>query len=428
MRFRHSLCAFATILVICQAASVLAAATEEDRFAPLKRFSQVMDLVENHYVKSVTRSELIDGAIVGMLQQLDPHSSFLSKEEFKEMQVSTSGEFGGIGIEISLENGRLTVISPIDDTPADKAGIKAGDIILEIDDQPTQDMTLVDAVQKIRGPKGKAVSLTILHKDAQKPLKVRVVRDTIPIISVKKTELEPGYLLLRVSRFNENTTSELKDALKDYGKGGTPLKGVILDLRNNPGGLLEQAVSVSDMFLPSGKIVSIKGKNNDQRKDFEARGESGEVAAPTVVLINAGSASASEIVAGALQDHKRALLIGEKTFGKGSVQTVIPLSDGSGIKLTTALYYTPNGRSIQAEGIEPDFKVPLQDVASEKDLTNGMHQFREKDLTRHLENRKDAKSDSDDPKQKVKEQLERDNQLKLALELVKTVPIQALVK
>ncbi|KUG28640.1 carboxyl-terminal protease [hydrocarbon metagenome] len=428
MRFRHFLCALATVLVICQTAAAFAAAAEEDRFAPLKRFSQVMDLVENHYVKSVTRGELIDGAIVGMLQQLDPHSSFLSKEEFKEMQVSTSGEFGGIGIEISLENGRLTVISPIDDTPADKAGIKAGDIILEIDDQPTQDMTLVDAVQKIRGPKGMAVSLTILHKDAQKPIKVRVVRDTIPIISVKKTELEPGYLLLRVSRFNENTTSELKDALKDYGKGGTPLKGVILDLRNNPGGLLEQAVSVSDLFLPSGKIVSIKGKNTDQRKDFEARGESGEIAAPTVVLINAGSASASEIVAGALQDHKRALLIGEKTFGKGSVQTVIPLSDGSGIKLTTALYYTPNGRSIQAEGIEPDFKVPLQDVASERDLTNGMHQFREKDLTRHLENRKDAKSGSDDPKQKVKEQLERDNQLKLALELVKTVPIQALVK
>jgi len=428
MRFRHFLCALATVLVISQTAAAFAAAAEEDRFAPLKRFSQVMDLVENHYVKSVTRGELIDGAIVGMLQQLDPHSSFLSKEEFKEMQVSTSGEFGGIGIEISLENGRLTVISPIDDTPADKAGIKAGDIILEIDDQPTQDMTLVDAVQKIRGPKGMAVSLTILHKDAQKPIKVRVVRDTIPIISVKKTELEPGYLLLRVSRFNENTTSELKDALKDYGKGGTPLKGVILDLRNNPGGLLEQAVSVSDLFLPSGKIVSIKGKNTDQRKDFEARGESGEIAAPTVVLINAGSASASEIVAGALQDHKRALLIGEKTFGKGSVQTVIPLSDGSGIKLTTALYYTPNGRSIQAEGIEPDFKVPLQDVASERDLTNGMHQFREKDLTRHLENRKDAKSGSDDPKQKVKEQLERDNQLKLALELVKTVPIQALVK
>jgi carboxyl-terminal processing protease len=428
MRFRHFLCTLLTLLVICSAVSALAAAAEEDRFAPLKRFSQVMDLVENHYVKGVTRSELIDGAIVGMLQQLDPHSSFLSKEEFKEMQVSTSGEFGGIGIEISLENGRLTVISPIDDTPADKAGVKAGDIILEIDDQPTQDMTLVDAVQKIRGPKGKPVGLTIMHKDGQKPIKVRIVRDTIPIISVKKTELEPGYLLLRVSRFNENTTAELKDALKDYGKGGTPLKGVILDLRNNPGGLLEQAVSVSDMFLSSGKIVSIKGKNNDQRKDFEARGESGDVTAPTVVLINAGSASASEIVAGALKDHKRALLIGEKTFGKGSVQTVIPLSDGSGIKLTTALYYTPSGRSIQAEGIEPDFKVPLQDIASERDMTNGLHQFREKDLSRHLENRKDSKADSDDPKQKIKEQLERDNQLKLGLELVKTVPIQALVQ
>ncbi|QLA15831.1 S41 family peptidase [Desulfolutivibrio sulfoxidireducens] len=429
MRFRHFSCAILTVLVISTATQFAwAAPQEEDRFAPLKRFSQVMDLVENHYVKNVTRGELIDGAIVGMLQQLDPHSSFLTKEEFKEMQVSTSGEFGGIGIEISLENGRLTVISPIDDTPADKAGVKAGDIILEIDDQPTQDMTLVDAVQKIRGPKGKPVGLTILHKDAQKPIKVRIVRDTIPIISVKKTELEPGYLLLRVSRFNENTTAELKDALKDYGKSGAPLKGIILDLRNNPGGLLEQAVSVSDLFLPSGKIVSIKGKNNDQRKDFEARGESGEVTAPVVALINAGSASASEIVAGALQDHKRALLIGEKTFGKGSVQTVIPLSDGSGIKLTTALYYTPNGRSIQAEGIEPDFKVPLQDTTSERDVTNGLHQFREKDLSRHLENNKNAKAGGDDPAQKVREQLDRDNQLKLALELVKTVPIGALVR
>ncbi|NMC49464.1 MAG: S41 family peptidase [Desulfovibrio sp.] len=429
MRFRHFSCAILTVLVISAATQfALAAAQEEDRFAPLKRFSQVMDLVENHYVKNVTRGELIDGAIVGMLQQLDPHSSFLSKEEFKEMQVSTSCEFGGIGIEISLENGRLTVISPIDDTPADKAGVKAGDIILEIDDQPTQDMTLVDAVQKIRGPKGKPVSLTILHKDAQKPIKMRIVRDTIPIISVKKTDIEPGYLLLRVSRFNENTTVELKDAIKDATKSGAPIKGVILDLRNNPGGLLEQAVSVADLFLPSGKIVSIKGKSSDQRKDFEARGESGEVTAPVVVLINAGSASASEIVAGALKDHKRALLIGEKTFGKGSVQTVIPLSDGSGIKLTTALYYTPNGRSIQAEGIEPDFKVPLQDVAADRDVTNGMHQFREKDLSRHLENRKDAKGGGDDPAQKIKEQLERDNQLKLALELVKSVPIQALVK
>ena len=289
-------CSLAVCLTLGSAA--FAAKPEEDRFAPLKRFSQVMDLVENHYVKPVTRNELIDGAIVGMLQQLDPHSSFLSKDEFKEMQVSTSGEFGGIGIEISMENGRLTVISPIDDTPADKAGIKAGDVILEIEGESTQDMTLVDAVQKIRGPKGKAVSLTLVHKDQQKPFKVKVVRDTIPIISVKSNEVEPGYLYIRLTRFNENTTAELKQALADYqAKSGKPLKGVILDLRNNPGGLLEQAVNVSDVFLPSGQIVSIKGKNQEQEKVFSAKGDGADVAVPLVVLINSGSASASEIVA-----------------------------------------------------------------------------------------------------------------------------------
>ncbi|MGE4538062.1 MAG: S41 family peptidase [Desulfovibrio sp.] len=414
-------------LIVCLAIGsvALAAKNDEDRFAPLKRFSQVMDLVENHYVKPVTRNELIDGAIVGMLQQLDPHSSFLSKEEFKEMQVSTSGEFGGIGIEISMENGRLTVISPIDDTPAEKAGLKAGDVILEIDGQPTQDMTLIDAVQKIRGPKGKPVSLTVIHKDQQKPFKVSVVRDTIPIISVKSNEVEPGYLYIRLSRFNENTTNELNQALADYKKGGKPLKGVILDLRNNPGGLLEQAVNVADVFLPSGQIVSIKGKNADQEKVFSAKGDGADQTSPLVVLINAGSASASEIVAGALKDHKRALLVGEKTFGKGSVQTVIPLSDGSGIKLTTALYYTPNGRSIQAEGIEPDFMVPLQDNGADGDRLAANHQFRERDLSRHLENKRKKKAGaSDDPKQKLLEQLARDNQLKLALELVKYFPIK----
>lgn len=417
-------CSLAVSLALCS--TVLAAKPEEDRFAPLKRFSQVMDLVENHYVKPVTRNELIDGAIVGMLQQLDPHSSFLSKDEFKEMQVSTSGEFGGIGIEISMENGRLTVISPIDDTPADKAGIKAGDVILEIEGESTQDMTLVDAVQKIRGPKGKAVSLTLVHKDQQKPFKVKVVRDTIPIISVKSNEVEPGYLYIRLTRFNENTTAELKQALTDYqGKNGKqPLKGVILDLRNNPGGLLEQAVNVSDVFLPSGQIVSIKGKNQEQEKVFNAKGDGSDVAVPLVVLINSGSASASEIVAGALKDHKRALLVGEKTFGKGSVQTVIPLSDGSGIKLTTALYYTPSGRSIQAEGIEPDFMVPLQDAESDRDKLSANHQFRERDLSRHLENKKKKPEAADDPKQKMLDQLARDNQLKLALELVKYFPIK----
>ncbi|MBI4804178.1 MAG: S41 family peptidase [Desulfovibrio sp.] len=414
----------AVLLVILLLTAGLAIA-QEDRFGPLKRFSQVLELVETNYVKNVTRQELIDGAIVGMLQQLDAHSSFLSKEDFKEMQVSTSGEFSGIGIEISVEGGRITVISPIDDTPADKAGLKAGDAILEIEGQSTQDMSLMDAVQRIRGPKGKPVNLTIVHKGSNKPEKLRIVRDAIPIISVKSSEVEPGYLLVRITRFNENTTNELKDAVNSYTKSSA-LKGIILDLRNNPGGLLDQAVSVSDYFLAKGRIVTIKGKKDEQRKDFDSKKDGSEPSVPVTVVINAGSASASEIVAGALQDNKRALLVGDKTFGKGSVQTVIPLNDGSGIKLTTALYYTPSGRSIQAEGVEPDFKVPLQDTDKEKDLFAQGHQVRERDLTRHLDNvSRKKKPDGTDPKQKIKDLMERDNQLKLALELLKYAPVSS---
>jgi len=418
MRLRYKMILAAALVATL---SFGAYAAEEDRFGPLKRFIQVMDLIESHYVTPVSRGELIDGAIVGMLQQLDPHSSFMTKDEFKEMQVSTSGEFGGIGIEISQENGRLVVISPIEDTPADKAGIKAGDTILEIEGVPTQDMTLVEAVSKIRGPKGKAINLTVLHKGSQKPEKFRVVRDTIPIVSVKLNELEDGYVLLRLTRFNENTTAEMRDMLTIYQKGGKRIKGIVLDLRNNPGGLLDQAVGVADSFLSQGKIVSIKGRADNQQKDFEVKASGTKFDAPMVVLINAGSASAAEIVAGALQDQKRALLIGEKSFGKGSVQTVIPLADGSGIKLTTALYYTPSGRSIQAEGIEPDIKVPLQEsAASEKDLFGSGHRFRESDLRRHIENGDKKKTDAAaDAKQKVKEMLDKDNQLALALDLLK---------
>jgi len=422
---RFSKAGLAVLVVALLLTAGLALAQQEDRFGPLKRFSQVLELVEGNYVKSVTRQELIDGAIVGMLQQLDPHSSFLTKEDFKEMQVSTSGEFSGIGIEITVENGRITVISPIDDTPADKAGLRAGDVIVEIEGQSTQDMSLMDAVQRIRGPKGKPVSMTIVHKGSNKPEKLRIVREAIPIVSVKASEVEPGYLLVRITRFNENTTNELKDAVKSASKAEAPLKGIILDLRNNPGGLLDQAVSVSDFFLSKGRIVTIKGRRDEQRKDFDSKKDSADVNMPVTVVINAGSASASEIVAGALQDNKRALLVGDKTFGKGSVQTVIPLNDGSGVKLTTALYYTPSGRSIQAEGIEPDFKVPLQDLDKEKDLFAQGHQVRERDLSRHLDNlsRKKKTTESGDPKVRIKELMERDNQLKLALELLKYAPV-----
>ncbi len=404
---------------------------EGDRFEPLKRFSQVMDMVERYYVRDVGRDELVNGAVKGMLQELDPHSSFMNKEEFEEMQVSTSGEFSGIGIEISTRNSRLVVVSPIEDTPAYQAGLKSGDIILEIDGETTEGLSLLDAVNKIRGPKGSKVNLTILHKDTKTPDRIAIVRDTIPIVSVKSDIVEDGYGYVRITKFNEHTTEELQVALKKLEKKG-PLKGLILDLRNNPGGLLDQAVSVSDFFLNDGLIVRIQGKNANAKKDYNAKGQSVDIGTPMVVLINAGSASASEIVAGALQDHKRAMLLGEPTFGKGSVQTIIPLSDGGGMKLTTALYYTPSGRSIQAEGIQPDLLIPLAMVSEVEDMA-----LRERDLSNHLEktgkkkdksSKKQNKNEPETESEKIKKMLEVDNQLRIALQLVKKQPVASFAK
>ncbi|MCM0754326.1 S41 family peptidase [Desulfovibrio aminophilus] len=408
------------LLFVLAAAPLTSQAVGDNSFEALKRFSQVMDIVENHYVQDIPRSTLIEDAIKGMLEQLDPHSTYLNKDDFKDIQISTSGEFSGIGIEISLEQGRLTVISPIEDTPADKAGLKSGDIILEIDGQATQDITLTEAVKRIRGAKGSTVKLVILHKGSNKPVTVPIVRGTIPIHSVKTQELESGYLYVRLTRFNENTTRDMLDKLKEY-KAKKEIKGLVLDLRNNPGGLLDQAVSVADAFLSDGLVVYIQGRDASQRKDFPATRGSEDVAAPMVTLINPGSASASEIVAGALQDHKRALLLGERSFGKGSVQTVIPLSDGTGIKLTTALYYTPNGRSIQAEGIVPDLEVPFVPTEEDKNADDRFT-LREQDLSRHLQNNGGGKNKGSETSKEAGEMLGRDNQLRLALELVKKLP------
>jgi carboxyl-terminal processing protease len=406
--------------------SSLAAATngqppaEEDLYAPLKRFSQVLDLVEDHYVREVTREELINGAIEGMLQKLDPHSAFMTKDTFKEMQISTSGEFGGIGIEITLRDGRLTVISPIEDTPAAKAGMKSGDIILEIDGQSTQDIDLVQAVKLIRGPKGSTVKMTILHEGGRAPEKLDILRDTIPILSAKSQGLDEGYLYLRLTRFNEKTTEEMSAAIRNYAKK-SQLKGIVLDLRNNPGGLLDQAVSVADAFLSEGNIVYIQGRDQSSRKDFNATSSKEDLRVPMVVLINAGSASASEIVAGALQDQNRALLVGEKTFGKATVQTIIPLVDESGIKLTTALYYTPSGRSIQAQGIEPDMLVPFEEPAEENGDKPGA--MREANLSRHIEtNPAGGENAKGELNGEAAEMLQRDNQLRLAYQFVRQLP------
>ena len=396
-------------------------ATEEDKYDSLRSFSEVLDLVERHYVRDVTRAELVRGAIQGMLHELDPHSRYMDKKEFEEMQEGTSGEFSGIGIEISMQSGRLTVVSPIEDTPAYRAGLQSGDLILEIEGESTQDITIMEAVNKIKGPKGTEVELTILHKEGKAPEKVSIVRDTIPIVSVKSEQLEEGYVLLRVTTFNEHTTDELHKALRKHRKDG-PIKGVVLDLRNNPGGLLEQAVTVTDAFIPKGMIVYTQGKDERSRRDYLAKSSTGDVDSPMVVLVNAGSASASEIVAGALQDHKRALLMGEKTFGKGSVQVVIPLADGTGVKMTTALYYTPGGRSIQAQGIEPDLLVPFEVPASEEDRP-AFSVLREKNLSGHLENSsKSKKVLKENGSAKVRKMLARDNQLRLALQMVKSLP------
>lgn len=428
MRIGTWTAAFLILVTLTIAPAPLGAATnKDDQFEALRRFSQVLDMVETHYVKKVTRAELIQNSIKGMLEQLDPHSAFLSADDFKELQVSSSGAFHGIGIEISQDNGRLVVVTPIEDTPAFKAGLKSGDIILEIDGEPTQEFGLNDAVKRIRGPQGTTVVLTILHKGAQQPIDVTIARGTIPIISVKTQELEKGYVLARITRFNEHTTKELHDKLAEHAKK-EPIKGIVLDLRNNPGGLLEQAVTVADTFLADGLVVYIQGKDPQSRRDFMARKDNDDLTqVPLVTIINAGSASAAEIVAGALQDRKRSLLIGEKTFGKGSVQTVVSLPDGSGIKLTTALYYTPNGRSIQAEGIVPDLDIPFAAPPSDEDKNNkDRFTFREKDFQRHLENangkkgkKKGAAAADSDAARLI---IEKDNQVRLGLEMVKQLP------
>lgn len=396
-----------------------------NKYDAARRFSQVLDLVERNYVKDLTQSELINGALKGMLQGLDPHSTFMTPEEYKEMQETTSGEFFGVGIEISLENGQVVVVAPIEDTPAFRAGLQSGDVILLIDGQPTQELSLQEVVSRIRGAKGSEVELSILHNNSKTPQTVRITRDAIPVVSVKSKQLEDGYYWVRLTRFSERTTEELKEALKQAEKesaasGG--LKGLVLDLRSNPGGLLDQAVNVSDVFLDNGVIVSIKGREGGVQRTHTARKQADDVAVPMVVLINAGSASASEIVAGALRDQKRALILGERSFGKGSVQNIIPLSDGSGLKLTVALYYTPNGSSIQAEGIVPDFEVIFEPPRTE-DKDNPRPLLREQDLNRHLENSKGKAAKSKrGGKEEGKEQLARDNQLRMGLQMVKSLP------
>ncbi len=399
--------------------------TEEDEGLPLKElriFANIFGRVKQDYVEPVSDRELLDHAIRGMLEGLDPHSAYLDEEHYKEIQEGTSGEFGGLGIEVGMEDGFIKVIAPIDDTPAQKAGIQAGDLIVRLDDKPVKGMSLTDAVKIMRGKPGTKIKLTIRRSGEPKPLVFEITRAIIKQASVKSRELAPGFGYVRLAQFQAPTPKDMLRAIRKLEKkAGGRLKGLVLDLRNNPGGVLQAAVAVSDAFLNEGLIVYTQGREKSFRMEFKAQPGDELEGAPLVVLVNEGSASASEIVAGALQDHKRAVIMGRTTFGKGSVQSIIPISGKIAIKLTTARYYTPNGRSIQAEGIEPDIvlsKVKL------KELEKSALQLREADLADHLANpnggSKKKKGKKDGKEEKL---LEKDYELNEALNLLKGISI-----
>jgi len=397
-----------------------ASSNSTETYKQLNLFGEVFERVRAEYVDDVSDDSLVESAINGMLTSLDPHSNYLNTKNFNDMKVQTRGEFGGLGIEVSMENGLVKVVSPIDDTPAARAGLKPGDLITHLDGDPVQGMTLPEAVEKMRGPENSDIKLTI-KREGKDPFDVAVTRAKIKIESVR-SHLEGndvGYV--RITTFNEQTDTGLNKAmqkLRDQSTG--KLKGVVLDLRNNPGGLLDQAVAVSDAFLDKGEIVSTRGRRADETQRFNAR--PGDIAngLPLVVLINGGSASASEIVAGALQDHHRATLVGTRSFGKGSVQTIIPLGSGNGaLRLTTARYFTPSGRSIQAKGISPDIEV-LQDVPEEVQARASLETKGESSLRGHLKAEGDEQGGS---QSYVPPEAKDDKALNMALELIRGTKI-----
>ena len=347
-------------------------ASSDNIYKELEVFTDALNLIRENYVEEVDTQEVIYGAIRGMLKTLDEHSAFLTPEEFKEFQVETSGSFGGLGIVISIVNDQLTIISPIEDTPGWEAGLKEGDKIVEIDGESTEGITLYEAVNKLRGKKGTKVTIAVMREGWKKPKNFTIVRDIIKIKSVKYEIYDDNVVYIRIAEFQERTASDLRDNIDEIvDKTGGNMRGIILDLRNDPGGLLSKAVEVSDVFLDEGVIVSVKGRDSANDAVFSAHREGTLPDMPMVVLVNGGSASASEIVAGALRDLDKAILVGTKTFGKGSVQTIIPMGDGSGLKLTTAKYFTPNGTSIHDVGIIPDIVVELPDIEAEESVVEG---------------------------------------------------------
>src|SRR5271163_73627 len=433
-------CAVAILVLVAEIAVRRADALPDDTYKELATFANVLAIVQKNYVEPVTTKQLINGAITGMLASLDPHSAYLTPDLYRDLEVETRGSFGGLGLEVTVKDDLLTVVSPIEDTPAYKAGVKAGDQIVKINDDFTKGMTLTDAVKRMRGPQGSKIHLTIHRKGVPELFTVTVTREVIKIKSVKAKDLRHGYDYVRISSFEEGTGDDLQKALdKFHAEHNGQIKGLVLDLRDNPGGLLNQAVQVGDEFLDGGLIVYTQGRQESQQQKYFSHHKKDFVDYPMVVLVNGGSASASEIVAGALQDQKRAVILGTQTFGKGSVQTILPLDDHSALRLTTARYYTPTGRSIQAVGITPDVDVelPKETLASitqqggEFDENPEIH---ERDLPHHFENgqKKDDKnpaagnSESTAPEndkapgaKNAKGKEEKDVQLDRAIEILK---------
>ncbi len=410
------LCLGVAVFLIGQAVTNVSAIPREE-YKSLETFTNILAIIKKNYVDEVNTKELLSGAINGMLHSMDPHSAYLTPELYKELQADTRGKFGGLGIEITIRGGILTVVSPIEDTPAYRAGIKSGDQIVKIESEFTRDMTLLEAVKKMRGPKGTPIMISIKRKGESELLDFTIVRDTINVKSVRSRVLEEGYGYVRLAQFQERSAQDLQTVLEELSSKNGGIKGLVLDLRNNPGGLLTQAVRVTDLFLNSGLlIVYTEGRLDNQKQKYIARKGGSWTEFPLVVLVNGGSASASEIVAGALQDHKRAVILGTKTFGKGSVQTILPLDDHSALRLTTARYFTPKGRSIQATGIIPDIvmeNVPRQESKAKE---KSRPKLREENLPGHLENQKDEK---EKPAQEKDDKIKNDAQLLRALELLK---------
>ncbi|PIE03386.1 MAG: peptidase S41 [Acidobacteria bacterium] len=398
--------------------------TQESRktYQQLEIFANILSLLQKNYVEEIDTSDVLDGAIKGLLYNLDPHSSYLAPDDFTEFQEDTSGSFSGIGIEITTRNGNLTVISPIADTPAAKAGIIANDVIFKINGKPTKNMSPHEAVKLLRGPVGSSLTISIKRKNSDELKDYTLTRQNIPLRSVKSEFLSPGIVYSRISTFQANTAGDFKNRLEEL-YSQQSISGLILDLRNNPGGLLNQAVAIADIFLNKGKIVYTRGRRPDQNTTYRAHNNSKNNNYPLVVLINEGSASASEIVAGALQAHKRAVIVGTQSFGKGSVQTVIPLPNGAGLRMTTARYYTPDNRSIQAQGITPDVEIASfssQQESQEKEAS--AKRVTEADLDNHLKSTTAAKQQKQN-NTKLQERLAADSQLHSGYNIVKSLTL-----